>query len=69
VQATPKLVEGQVADMKIGFRGDQLAALDILDRFGTRSHLTFSGMQLNAGVSADAFHFTPPKGADVVSEK
>jgi outer membrane lipoprotein carrier protein len=69
VQATPRLVEGQVADMKIGFRGDQLAALDILDRFGTRSHLTFTGMQLNAGVSADAFHFTPPKGADVVSEK
>jgi outer membrane lipoprotein-sorting protein len=23
-------------------------------------------MQLNSGVTADAFHFSPPKGADVV---
>jgi outer membrane lipoprotein carrier protein len=66
VQASPKIVEGQVARMRIGFRGDQLAELDILDRFGSRSTLTFSNMQLNSGVTADAFHFTPPKGADVV---
>lgn len=66
VQATPKIVEGQIARMRIGFRGDQLAQVDILDRFGSRSTLTFSNMQLNSGVTADAFHFTPPKGADVV---
>lgn len=66
VQATPKIVEGQLVDMKVGFRGDQLAALDILDRFGQRSLLTFNGMQVNSGVSADAFRFTPPKGVDVV---
>jgi outer membrane lipoprotein carrier protein len=66
VQATPKGKEGQLTSMKVGFRGDQLAALDILDGFGQRSLLTFTGMQLNGGVSADAFRFTPPKGADVV---
>lgn len=66
VQATPKVVEGQVARMRIGFRGNELAALDILDRFGQRSTLAFSNMQLNSGVTADAFRFTPPKGADVV---
>jgi outer membrane lipoprotein carrier protein len=52
--------------MKVGFRGDQLAALDILDSFGQRSLLTFNGMQVNGGVSADAFRFQPPQGADVV---
>ncbi len=52
--------------MKVGFRGDQLAALDILDSFGQRSLLTFTGMQVNGGVNADAFRFAPPKGADVV---
>ena len=66
VQATPKQKEGQLTNMKVGFRGDQLAALDILDSFGQRSLLTFTGMQVNGGVSADAFRFTPPKGADVV---
>lgn len=66
VQATPRVKEGQLTNMKVGFRGDQLAALDILDGFGQRSLMTFSGMQVNAGVSADAFRFQPPQGADVV---
>jgi outer membrane lipoprotein carrier protein len=66
VQATPRQKEGQLTNMKVGFRGDQLAALDILDSFGQRSVLTFAGMQVNGNVSAEAFRFTPPKGADVV---
>jgi outer membrane lipoprotein carrier protein len=66
VQATPRGKEGQLANMKVGFRGDQLTALDILDNFGQRSLLTFNNMQVNAGVSADTFRFQPPKGADVV---
>jgi outer membrane lipoprotein carrier protein len=66
VQATPKQKEGQLTSMRVGFRGEQLAALDILDSFGQRSVLTFSNMQVNTGVNADAFRFTPPKGADVV---
>lgn len=67
VQATPRNKEGQLSSMKVGFRGDQLAALDIVDNFGSRSLLTFNGMQVNSGVSADLFRFQPPKGADVVS--
>jgi outer membrane lipoprotein carrier protein len=66
VQATPRVKEGQLTNMKVGFRGDQLAALDILDSFGQRSVMTFNGMKVNTAVSADAFRFTPPKGADVV---
>ncbi|HEX2547131.1 MAG TPA: outer membrane lipoprotein chaperone LolA [Ramlibacter sp.] len=66
VQATPRQKEGQLTSMKVGFRGEQLAALEILDSFGQRSLLTFSGLQVNAGVNAEAFRFTPPKGADVV---
>jgi len=66
VQAVPRQKEGQLTSMKVGFRGDQLAALEILDSFGQRSVLTFSNMQLNAPLTAEAFRFTPPKGADVV---
>jgi len=66
VQATPKQKEGQLTAMKVGFRGEQLAALEILDSFGQRSVLTFSNLQVNMPATADAFRFTPPKGADVV---
>ena len=66
VQATPKQKEGQLTGMKVGFRGDQLAALEILDSFGQRSLLTFNNMQVNVPVTAEAFHFAPPKGVAVV---
>lgn len=68
VQATPKAKEGQLTAMKVGFRGDQLAALDIQDSFGQRSLITFSNLQLNGGVAADAFRFQPPQGVDVVKQ-
>lgn len=68
VQATPKAKEGQLHHVKVGFRGNELAALDILDGFGQRSVLTFAKMELNAAVPADAFRFTPPSGVDVVKQ-
>lgn len=66
VQATPKGKDGQLHSMKVGFRGSDLAVLEILDGFGQKSVLTFTGMQVNAGVAADAFRFQAPQGADVV---
>jgi outer membrane lipoprotein carrier protein len=68
VQATPKAKEGQLHSMKAGFRGNELAALEILDSFGQRSVLTFTKMELNAAVSPDKFNFKPPQGADVVKQ-
>jgi len=68
VQATPKAKEGQLHLVKIGFRGNDLAALEILDSFGQRSMLTFNMMELNAAVSPDVFNFKPPQGADVLKQ-
>ena len=68
VQATPKAKEGQLNNVKVGFRGNDLAALDILDGFGQRSVLTFSAMELNAAVSPEVFRFKPPNGADLVKQ-
>ena len=68
VQATPKVKEGQLHSVKVGFRGDALAALEILDSFGQRSVLTFTRMDLNAAVAPEQFQFKPPPGADVVRQ-
>ena len=65
VQATPKVKEGQLHSMKVGFRGNDLAALEILDSFGQRSTLTFTKMDLNAAVPAETFNFKPPPNTDV----
>jgi outer membrane lipoprotein carrier protein len=68
VQATPKSKDGQLRSVKVGFRGDQLAALEILDGLGQRSVMTFSKMELNAAIPTDTFNFKPPAGADVVKQ-
>lgn len=68
VQATPKVKEGQLHSMKVGFRGADLASLEILDSFGQRSVLTFTKMEVNAALAPDTFQFKPPQGADVVKQ-
>ena len=68
VQATPKAKEGQLHSMKAGFRGNELAALEIVDGFGQRSVLTFASMDLNASISPEAFRFKPPTSADLVKQ-
>jgi outer membrane lipoprotein carrier protein len=65
VQATPKVKEGQLHSMRVGFRGNDLAALEILDSFGQRSMLTFTKMDLNAPVPPETFNFKPPPNTDV----
>jgi outer membrane lipoprotein carrier protein len=74
VQATPRARDGQVQSVRVGLRETssggrktaELAALEILDSFGQRSLLTFSGVQLNVNLPAETFRFRPPAGADVI---
>ncbi len=68
VLATPKVKEGQLASVKVGLRGNDLAALEILDSFGQRSVMTFSKMQLNAALAPSAFQFKPPPGTGVIKQ-
>jgi outer membrane lipoprotein carrier protein len=68
VQATPKVKDGQLTSMRVGFRGNELAALEILDSFGQRSVLTFSKMELNAAIPAEQFQFKPPQGVTVLKQ-
>ena len=68
VQAVPKAKDGQLKSVRVGFAGEQLAALDILDSFGQRSLIRFTGMQTNAALPAGTFQFKPPAGADVVKQ-
>lgn len=66
VQAVPKAREGSVAQLRVGFRGPELAALEIVDAFGQRSLLQFSAVEQGVALPAERFRFTPPPGADVI---
>jgi len=68
VKATPRNKDGQLQYVQVGFRGDALAALEILDSFGQRSVLKFEQVQTNPALPEATFRFTPPAGADVVRQ-
>ena len=66
VQAKPRAKDGTVAELRVGFRGKDLAALELVDAFGQRSVLLFSAVQQGVAVPAERFRFVPPPGADVI---
>ncbi len=66
VQATPKVREGALRGMRVGFRGSELAALEIQDSLGQLSVLRFGRMEINLALPAETFQFRPPPGADVL---
>ncbi|HEX7385265.1 MAG TPA: outer membrane lipoprotein chaperone LolA [Burkholderiaceae bacterium] len=69
VQATPRQKEGStVQSLKVGFRGGELAAIEITDSFGQRSHIDFRQFATNVKLPAQDFRFTPPAGADVIEQ-
>lgn len=68
-QAVPKQKEGAVfQSLRVGFKGKQLAAIEIVDSFGQRSRLDFANLVANATLAPDAFTFAVPQGADVIEQ-
>lgn len=68
VQATPRAKDTAFQSIRIGFRGRDLAEVDILDAFGQRSVLRFSGYAVNVAIPDATFRFQPPQGADVIEQ-
>jgi outer membrane lipoprotein carrier protein len=68
VQAKPRAADSTYRSIRIGFRAKQLAAIEILDSFGQRSRLDFQDLTTNTPLAPERFRFTPPAGADVITQ-
>lgn len=68
-EAKPKSADSSFERMRIGFAGGELRAMEISDNFGQTTLIRFVGLERNPPLPAELFHFTPPKGADVIGEK
>ncbi|NCT83819.1 MAG: outer membrane lipoprotein chaperone LolA [Comamonadaceae bacterium] len=68
VQASPKQAESTIQSLKLGFKGRELAAMEIVDGFGQRSRLDFSAVQANVPIAAERFQFKLPAGADLIEQ-
>ena len=67
-EARPKAKDGAFQSVRVGFKGKDLAALEIVDSFGQRSLLRFEAFQANGTIAPETFRFTPPAGADVIEQ-
>ncbi|HUH95535.1 MAG TPA: outer membrane lipoprotein chaperone LolA [Casimicrobiaceae bacterium] len=66
--ATPKDKESSFSEIRLGFKGSTLAALEIFDNFGQRTLIRLTHLERNPKLAPDLFQFTPPEGADVVGD-
>lgn len=66
--ATPKAKDGPFQAMRVGFRGKELAAVEITDSFGQRTRLLFSDFKANPSLAAERFRFSVPPGADLIEQ-
>jgi outer membrane lipoprotein carrier protein len=68
VLASPKARDGMLQSVRVGFRGSELEVLEIVDNFGQRSVMRFTGMRVNTPLDATTFVFKPPAGADLIQQ-
>jgi len=67
-EARPKARDGAFQSVRVGFRGKDVAAVEITDSFGQRSLLRFADFATNVPLPAGRFRFTPPAGVDVIEQ-
>lgn len=69
LEATPKSKEGSFEMVRMGFKGDDLHAMELKDNFGQTTLLRFSNLQRNPPFGPSLFRFSPPKGTDVIGDR
>lgn len=60
--------QASFSSARLGFRGQSLARMEVVDTLGQRTELVFSGWKRNPAFDRGTFRFVPPAGVDVVGE-
>lgn len=68
LEAVPRTRDTAFERINLGFGKSGLEMMELRDQFGQITVIKFSTIERNAKLAPEAFRFTPPKGADVISE-
>ena len=68
LQAIPKAKDTSFEKIGIGLKDGVPVAMELRDSFGQISLLSFTKFERNPSLPANQFHFTLPKGADVLQQ-
>jgi chaperone LolA len=68
--ATPRNAdENSFSAIRMGFKNNTLQEMALTDSFGNTTHISFRNLKKNPVLSPELFHFTPPKGVDVITDQ
>lgn len=68
LEAVPKSKDTSFERIRLGFGKNGLEAMELRDQFNQTTVIKFANVERNPKISPDAFKFTPPKGADVITD-
>lgn len=68
LEATPRTQDTAFQRVRLGLGKSGLEAMELNDQFGQTTIIRFSGVQRNVKIASESFRFSPPQGADVISE-
>ena len=68
LDATPRNRDTTFERIRMGFKGDVLVQMELLDTFGQRTTLRLTHLVRNPSIAPSRFRFSPPKGADIIGE-
>lgn len=68
LEATPKSADTGFERVRLGFAGNELRSMELVDSFGQSTSLLFSRFERNPALAATVFRFTPPAGVDVLGD-
>jgi outer membrane lipoprotein carrier protein len=68
LEAVPRAHDTAFERVRLGFNKSTLEVMELRDQFGQMTVIKFADLERNPKLAADLFRFTPPNGADVISE-
>ena len=68
LEAIPKTKDTTFERVRLGFGKAGLEAMELRDQFAQTTVIKFANVERNPKLSPEVFRFTPPKGADVITD-
>ena len=68
LRLVPRAGAGDFRELRLGFAGADLRAMELVDRLGQRTLIRFTALERNVKLAADTFKFKIPPDTDVVGD-
>ena len=69
ITLVPIKTNGDFQSIELGFAADELALLELNDRFGQRTSIRFFAVERNPQIAPSVFDFILPDGADLIDQR